>query len=217
MRRLPIPQIDGCLDLEPNYEDRPYNPWPDWDPATGYFRDLDVRKQVYRSVFAGACGVTYDHHAVWGFANARNGSINHADRDWTDAMQRPAGRQMQFLRALVESRPFFSRIPDQSMIVGDTGRGGQHIQATRDREGRYAFLYFPMNDEDASVDLGKLKAGRIRAWWYDPRTGIGTLIGVIDGGIEKQFRTPSYGPDWVLVLDDVAAEYPPPGLSRWEK
>jgi len=205
------------LDLEPNYEDHPYNPWPDWDPANGYFRDYDVRKQVYRSVFAGACGVTYGHHAVWGFANARNGSINHADRDWIDAMQRPAGRQMQFLRALVESRPFFSRIPDQSMIVGDAGRGGQHIQATRDREGRYAFLYFPVNDQYATVDLGKLKAGRIRAWWYDPRTGIGTLIGVIDGGIEKQFRTPSYGPDWVLVLDDEAAKFPPPGLSRWDK
>ena len=42
------------LDLEPNYEDHPYNPWPRWDPATGYFQDHDVRKQVYRSVFAGA-------------------------------------------------------------------------------------------------------------------------------------------------------------------
>ncbi|MEO8737471.1 MAG: DUF4038 domain-containing protein, partial [Edaphobacter sp.] len=39
------------LDLEPNYEDHPYDPWPTWDPATGYFRDYDVRKQVYRSVF----------------------------------------------------------------------------------------------------------------------------------------------------------------------
>ena len=46
-----------ALDLEPNYEDHPYNPWPRWDPATGYYRDLDVRKQVYRSVFAGGCGL----------------------------------------------------------------------------------------------------------------------------------------------------------------
>jgi hypothetical protein len=205
------------LELEPNYEDHPYNPWPDWDPATGYFRDIDVRKQVYRSVFAGACGVTYGHHAVWGFANARNGSMNHVDRDWIDAMQRPAGRQMQYLRALVESRPFFSRIPDQSVIVGDAGRGGRHIQATRDRDGTYAFLYFPASDLDATVDLGKLKASSIRAWWYDPRTGIGTLIGIVDGGTQKEFHTPSYGPDWVLVLDNEAAKYPPPGLSRREK
>jgi len=205
------------LDLEPNYEDHPYNPWPEWDPATGYFRDIDVRKQVYRSVFAGACGVTYGHHAVWGFANARNGTINHADRDWIDATQRPAGREMQYLRALIESRPFFSRIPDQSLILGDAGIGGQHMQATRDREGSYAFVYFPINDLDATVDLGKLKASSIRAWWYNPRTGIGTLIGVMDGGKEKQFRTPPYGPDWVLVLDDESAMYPPPGLSVWEK
>jgi len=203
------------LDLEPNYEDHPYNPWPDWDPATGYFRDIDVRKQVYRSVFAGGCGVTYGHHAIWGFANARNGTINHADRDWIDAIERPAGRQMQFLRALIESRPFFSRIPDQSLVVGDAGSGGQHIQATRDRDGGYAFIYFPAGDLNGTMNLAKLKASRIRAWWYDPRSGVGTLIGVMDGGMEKQFRTPSYGPDWVLVLDDDASAYLPPGLVRW--
>ncbi len=202
------------LDMEPNYEDHPYNPWPEWDPATGYFRDLDVRKQVYRSVFAGGCGVTYGHHAVWGFANARNGIINHMDRDWIDAMERPGGRQMQFLRALMESRPYFTRTPDQSMIVSTDRGGGQHIQATRDREGTYAFVYFPANDLDAAVDLAKLKASKVRVWWYDPRTGIGTLVGVIDGGQQKQFRSRPYGPDWVLVLEDEAAGYGPPGLPK---
>lgn len=205
------------LDLEPNYEDHPYNPWPDWDPANGYFRDYDVRKQVYRSVFAGACGVTYGHHAVWGFANARNGSINHADRDWIDAMQRPAGRQMQYLRVLIESRPFFTRVPDQSLIVGDAGHGGQHMQATRDGDGSYAFVYLPAIDTYFSVDLNKLRGKHIRAWWYDPRTGVGTWIGTFDGGKQVQFHTPSYGPDWVLVLDDEAANYSPPGLVRWAK
>ncbi len=46
------------LYLEPNYEDHPHNPWPEWDPSTGFFRDYDVRKQIYRSVFAGGAGVT---------------------------------------------------------------------------------------------------------------------------------------------------------------
>ena len=203
------------LDLEPNYEDHPYNPWPDWDPANGYFRDYDVRKQVYRSVIAGGCGVTYGHHAVWGFANARNGSINHADRDWIDAIERPGGRQMQYLRALVESRPYFDRIPDQALIVGESGEAGQHLQAARDRNGSYAFVYFPANDVLKHIDLGRLSGKRIRAWWFDPRSGIGTLIGTFDGGKPIEFRTPPYGPDWVLVLDDEAAKYPPPGLSRW--
>jgi hypothetical protein len=206
-----------ALDLEPNYEDHPYNPWPRWDPSTGYYRDLDVRKQVYRSVFAGGCGVTYGHHAVWGFVGKRNPVINFADRDWVDALQRPAGRQMKFLRELIESRPYFNRIRDESLIVGDAGKGALHIEATRDTEGSYAFVYFPINDLAATLDLTKLRAKRLRAWWYDPRTGVGTLIGMLDAGPEVEFRSLPYGPDWVLALEDPASGYPPPGLKPWKQ
>jgi len=200
------------LDLEPNYEDHPYNPWPKWDPSTGYFRDNDVRRQTYRSVFAGACGVTYGHHAVWQFAGPRREVINHADRDWIDALWRPAARQMQFLRLLVESRPWFTRVPDPLLIVGGAGEGGRHLQAIRDHDGTYAFVYFPQIDQEATIDLGRLRSGTVRAWWYDPRTGVATLIGDQAGGSPARFRTPSYGPDWVLVLDEVASGYAPPGL-----
>lgn len=202
------------IDLEPNYEDHPYNPWPRWDPATGYFRDHDVRKQTYRSVFAGGCGVTYGHNSVWQFAGARREVMNHADRDWREALWRPAGRQMQFLRYLVESRPFFARIPDQALLAGDPGAGGLHLEATRDAAGTYAFVYFPVNDLTAAIDLGRLSASQVRAWWYDPRTGIGTLDGETSGRTRRDFRSPPYGPDWVLVLDDPACGYPPPGLER---
>jgi len=203
------------LDLEPNYEDHPFNPWPRWDPSTGYFRDHDVRKQCYRSVFAGGCGVTYGHHAVWGFVGARNDVINQADRDWIDALQRPGGRQMPFLRGLVESRPYFDRIPDQALVAGDAGAGPLHIQATRDAAGTYAFVYFPMPDQTASIDLSRLRSPRVRAWWFDPRTGVATLAGEVEGGGARSFRTPPYGPDWVLVLDDPARGYAPPGLERF--
>jgi len=103
------------------------------------------------------------------------------------------------------------------LIAGEAGEGGQHIQAARDRDGSYAFVYFPAIDTYKKIDLGKLKGNRIRAWWYDPRTGIGTLIDTLDGGKQAEFHTPPYGPDWVLVLDDEAAKYPPPGLVRWDK
>jgi hypothetical protein len=205
------------LDLEPNYEDHPYNPWPRWDPATGYFRDHDVRKQTYRSVFAGGCGVTYGHHALWQFAGQRYEVINFADRDWVSALCRPAAQQMIFLRRLIESRPFFARVPDQSLIVGDPGKGGLHLRATRDRDGTYALVYFPLNDQSATIDLAKLRARRIRPWWYDPRTGVATLLEEVDGGRSRQFRTPPHGPDWVLALDDPARNYAPPGLKPVER
>jgi hypothetical protein len=201
------------LDLEPNYEDHPYNPWPRWDPATGYFIDHDVRKQVYRSVLAGGCGVTYGHHSIWQFATRRHEVINHAKMDWIRAIERPAGRQVGFLRQLMLSRPYFRRIPDQSLIVGDPGQGGLHLQAARDREGTYAFVYFPLIDLPATIDLGRLKAARLRAWWYDTRTGIATPIETPLNNKPQEFRSPPYGPDWVLVVEDADAGYAPPGLK----
>jgi hypothetical protein len=159
--------------------------------------------------------VTYGHHAIWGFVGHRNEVINHADRDWIDALQRPAGRQMQYLRRLIESRPFFSRIPDQKLIASDAGVGGLHIQATRDTEGTYAFVYFPMNDVTTRLDLSHLGSRKLRAWWFDPRTGVGTLIGTMDGAGQSEFRTPPYGPDWVLAIEAAEANYPPPGLDTW--
>lgn len=201
------------LDLEPNYEDHPFNPWPRWDPTTGYFRAEDVRRQVYRSVFAGACGVTYGHHAVWQFAGPRYEVINFADRDWVSALHRPGASQMIFLRQLVESRPFFNRIPDPALILGDPGKGGQHLVATRDVAGSYAFVYFPQRDQSARLDLDRLKARRLRAWWYDPRTGFAADQGEFAASGPRDFHSPAHGPDWVLVLDDVAKAYPRPGSA----
>jgi hypothetical protein len=199
------------LDLEPNYEDHPVSPWPRWDPALGYFRDHDVRKQCYRSVLAGACGVTYGHHAVWGFVGGRNDVINHADRDWIDALHRPGGSQMIFLRQLIESRPFFSRIPDPALVNNPSAGGALHITASRDREGTCAMIYFPTSDQSATIDLGKIHGAQVNAWWFDPRTGFAHPLGRIAGGVKKEFKSPAYGPDWVLVLDDASKDYAPPG------
>jgi len=199
------------FDSEPNYEDHPYNPWPRWDPATGYFRDHDVRKQCWRSVLAGACGVTYGNHAVWQMAGNRHEVINHADRDWRDALNRPGATQVRFLRDLLESRPFFRLLPDQSLILSDPGKGGDHLRAARDRDGTYAFVYLPHHDQPVKLDLGRLRGPKLRAWWYDPRSGLGTLIGEIAAG-PAEFVSPSYGPDWALVFDDPTAGYRAPGL-----
>lgn len=199
------------LDLEPNYEDHPVNPWPRWNPASGYFRDHDVRRQVYRSVFAGACGVTYGHHAVWQFAGERFEPINFPDRDWMKALERPAATQVRFLKELMLSRPYFERVPDPALLEANPPAGINHLEATRDKAGTYAFIYFPTADRAARIDLGRLAASRLRAWWFDPRTGVGRKFAEFEGTRVREFRAPSHGPDWVLVLDDVAAEYGPPG------
>ena len=72
-----------------------------------------------------------------------------------------------------------------------------------------------MNDMTARIDLSRLNSRKIRAWWFDPRTGVGTLIGMLDTAKQSEFRSPPYGPDWVLAIEAAEADYPPPGLDVW--
>ena len=200
------------LDSEPNYEDHPVNPWPKWDPANGHFRDYDVRKQLYRSVFAGGCGVTYGHHAIWQFCGPRNPGINHTDRTWFEAINRPGAEQVRYLRALIESRPFLSRIPDQGVLASDPGSGGQHIQATRDSNGAYLMVYLPTT-RAVSVQLASLTGTILRGWWYCPRTGQLSHIGKVEKTRSPvTFSPPFEGPDWVLVVEDGSQLTLPPGV-----
>ncbi len=199
------------LDGEPNYEDHPVNPWPSWDPASGYFSDHDVRRQTYRTVFAGGCGVTYGHHAIWQFCGERFAPINHADRSWREALDRPGACQMIHLRRLMESRPYFSRVRDPLLMASPNGEGARHLEATRDEHGRSAFIYLPQS-EPVQVDLARLSGERLDVWWYDPRTGVVTSQGSLPRVGLATFTPPSDGPDWVLVLDDSAQRFAPPGV-----
>lgn len=200
------------LDSEPNYEDHPVNPWPKWDPANGHFRDYDVRKQLYRSVFAGGCGVTYGHHSIWQFCGPRNPGINHTDRTWFEAINRPGTEQVRYLRALIESRPFLSRIPDQGVLASDPGSGGQHIEATRDSNGAYLIVYLPTT-RAVSVQLSSLTGATVRGWWYCPRTGQLSHIGKFGKTSSPvTFSPPLEGPDWVLVVEDASQFALPPGV-----
>jgi hypothetical protein len=110
----------------------------------------------------------------------------------------------------MELRPFFTRIPDQSLIASDPGQKSEHIRATRDAEGRYAFIYLPTS-RPVSVKLSPISGDRVRAWWYDPRSGQAEEVGQYPTSGEQEFIPPPDGPDWVLVLDDADQGFEIPG------
>ena len=192
------------LDAEPNYEDHPVNPWPKWDPANGYFRDYDVRKQTYRSVFSGACGVTYGHHAVWQFLSAREDTINHADRYWTDAINRPGAFQVGYLKRLIESHSTLDRIPDQSIIVEGQGEKGEYISAFRDKNNKYAMIYLPVGKKIV-VNTSFIEGDSIRISWFDPRIGKTESSSVVKKEAVTSFVSPTTGieNDWVLIIEKI--------------
>ncbi|MCX7681294.1 MAG: hypothetical protein N2508_04910 [Anaerolineae bacterium] len=112
----------------------------------------------------------------------------------------------------MESRPFLTRVPDQSILASEPGEGGAHVRATRDAEGSYAFVYLP-RPLPVTVHLGRLSGGEITAWWYDPCSGESSCIGRFPNCGTHTFTPPGHRPDWVLVLDDAAQGFPPPGQS----
>jgi len=198
-----------CLDGEPGYEDHPES----FDPKNGYLDDCDARKSAYWAVFAGAFGHTYGCHDIWQFLDpARFAPVTAARTPWREALKLPGADQMRHLRALMESRPFLSRIPDQSLIVSDVGTGAEHIRATRDADGSYAFVY-SASGLPFTLDMTKLHGSPLTAWWFDPRRVGAVPVGRVGQAGSETFTPPSSGPgcDWVLVLDDAARKFLPPG------
>lgn len=213
--RAPIKPV---LDGEPLYEDHPIA----FDAKKfGHSTVTDVRRTIYWDLFSGAFGHTYGHHSVWQMWDERRKPINNPLLPWREAIDQPGAAQMQHARALIESRPFLTRVPAPEIIVDGRvptsvpGAGRYRFVATRDSGGRYAMVYAPTS-RPFTVQAGAVRDARVRAWWFDPRTGRATAIGVVDGGAPATFTPPASGEslDWVLVLDAESARYPAPGSAQ---
>jgi hypothetical protein len=210
--RTPIKPV---LDGEPIYEDHPIS----FDAKKlGHSISADVRRPLYWDLFSGAFGHTYGHHSVWQLWTPDRKPVNNPLLPWTEAIDQPGAQHMQHGRALMESRPFLTRVPDPSAIVPAAvptsvpGAGRHAFVATRDSEGSYAMVYAPVGRTFA-VRMNVIRGPRVKAWWFDPRSGQATAIGTFANTGERAFTPPDRGEllDWVLVLDDEAKRFPPPG------
>jgi hypothetical protein len=206
------------LDGEPIYEDHPVSFRP---KELGHSVAADVRRPLYWDLFQGACGHTYGHHSVWQMYAPDRDPTNGPLMPWYEAIDQHGAAQMQHGRRLIESRPYLSRVPDDSVIVPSSvptsipGAGTRRFVATRDAEGTYAMVYAPVGRTFA-VKVDAIKGGKVKAWWFNPRTGKATAIGEFPNSGTREFTPPDNGEelDWVLVLDDAAKNYPPPGEVR---
>ncbi len=196
------------MDAEPGYEDMPDGLHT---LDGGYLDDYEARKSLYWALFAGAHGHTYGCNSIWQMWRQGREPLLWARRPWYEALHLPGSDQMQHARALLHSRPFLERIPDQSLIASEVGAGTHHVRATRDANGRYALIYLP-SGRPVELDLTRLSGERLVGYWYDPRTGTARSIGVIDKQARASFSPPGGGPDWVLVVDDAALGFPAPAM-----
>jgi hypothetical protein len=193
-RTPPKPTIDG----EPSYENIPHGlhdgSQPRWTAA-------DVRRYAWWAVFAGAAGHTYGENSVMQMlVPGRDKPSFSADTLWSTALDAPGAGQMRHLKTLMLSRPYLERVPDQSLIV-DNGERYERVLATRG-DG-YAMAY-TWTGRPFTMRLGVLNGARVKAAWFDPRTGQTQAIGSFENRGERRFVPPGGarpGNDWALVVD----------------
>ena len=210
--RIPIKPV---LDGEPIYEGHPVS----FDAKKhGHSVAADIRRPFYWDVFTGGFGHTYGHHSVWSMHSSRHDPVNSPIMPWTEAIDEPGASQVGIGRRLMESRPFLTRIPDDSVLVPTEyptlvpGAGTRRFVATRDARGSYAMVYVPVG-RTFRVRMDKISGPKVKAWWFDPRNGKATVIGTFASRGERAFTPPAPGEllDWVLVLDDASKKFPAPG------
>lgn len=198
--------VKPVLDGEPLYEDHPLGFRA---KEFGYSFDAHVRQYAYADTFSGACGHTYGHHSVWQMYEAKRQPINGPLLYWHEAIHRPGAGQMQYVKALLLSRPYLSRVPDQTIVVEPLD-GDDRITATR---GDGYVMVYSAQGRKFTVRMGKISGAKVKGWWYNPRNGAAMAREEYENTGTREFVPPSegFGSDWVLVLDDVGKGYPAPG------
>lgn len=209
----PKPTVNG----EPSYEDHPVNYAL---PGNGAFGDIDVRNAAYWTFFSGGAGYTYGAHPIWQFSDSLRPPYSDLTfRPWQEALELPGASDIIHLKNLIESRPLKSLVPDQSIILSGQGTGANYVSAIRGPH--HVWIYIPTGN-DVEVKAGVISGKSIRAFWYDPRTGVSTSIGTYQNKDSLTFEVPGMpgkvswlrtgrGCDWVLVLDDASINFPLPG------
>jgi hypothetical protein len=109
---------------------------------------------------------------------------------------------MQFLKNLMLSKPYFERVPDQSIIANQKEKH-DYLVATRGKN--YAFVY-TWTGRDLEINMGKIEGEKVKASWFKPADGTQTAIGEFENKGTQTFNPPGEekdGNDWVLILESI--------------
>ena len=198
------------LDGEPIYEDHPIS----FDAKKlGHSIAADVRRPLYWDLFSGAFG----HTRRASFRLADVDARSQADQQPARAVgggDRPGGRRANAARARAHRIAAVSHPRAGSRDHRDGQRPDERARvrlyqfvATRDA-GTYAMVYAPVGRPFA-VKMSVIAGPKVKAWWFNPRTGAAAALGTFANTGEQTFTPPDRGEllDWVLVLDDDSKRY----------
>jgi len=197
----PRPVING----EPRYENHPNR----FDAKNyGWMDDSDVRSAAYWTMLAGAAGYTYGCHDIWQMFDIQREPINGARTSWQESIHLPGSKQLRFMKSLLTSFPWQEMTNDQSLILNANPEDSSYVICAMGKERDFVLAYTPMG-KPLTIDLSKMNAQKVVAFWYNPRDGKSRKIGEYATTDKPEFAPWSIdrGSDFVLVIMDIAAKY----------
>ena len=171
------------IDMEFRYE----NHIPSANSKQPRINAHQIREAGYWNMLAGAAGLGYGAQDIWQFFEAGNPRLSYADyslfmkeqtatHNWRDAINYEGSYCMGLLRRLLEMRPWHQLVPDQGLIHFGQGILEDHIQSARAADGAFALAYTPFG-HPFTVQMDRIAGAKVKAHWYDPRTGRWKFIG----------------------------------------
>jgi hypothetical protein len=174
------------------------------DPNTDGGSPQNLRRQEYWTMLSGATGQLYG-----------SGYTDKIANGWSAANLDSTGvTQLGYLTALLQGRPWYQLVPDQSHTLLTAGYGtfsstasitsNDYATAARTPDGTLAILYMP-TARTITINMTQL-AATVTAQWYDPTNGTYTTItgSPFANTGTRQFTPPATNnagdSDWALVL-----------------
>lgn len=194
-----------AIDLEPMYGD--------------YFgKNINRTRHInWWGVFEGGFGTTMGSWNVWHLGE-RNWSEDKSRWEPPKSYTTGFATQIKHLGTLLQSRPMLKRQFDPDVLRPDTRHSGKdRIYSNRFLDGSCIMVYSPRGWK-FKVNMDHLNGTHAQIWWFNPRDGSYIDSGTIaNTGGYVEFDPPgligeAFGDkDWVLILDDQAANHNPPG------
>ncbi len=193
--KIPVkPTLDG----EPSYEGIPQGLHDTLQPK---WKDNDVRRYAYWSVFSGACGFTYGNSAVMQMHKKGEKTGSYGTKEsWDDAINAPGANQLIFMKDLMLKFHFEELVPYQSVFVNPGERYNHQVAL----KGDSSLLVYTYNGRAINLKSIPFNINQLKYKWYNPRNGEYSDGGKIANKKLVEFDPPGKmedGNDWVLILE----------------
>jgi hypothetical protein len=184
-----------------------------------------TREAAWNAFIAGSAGFTYGAEGIWQATHDMKDTWqvwNLAPTPWYEAIHKPAGEQMRFLKDFFTALPWWDMTPDAARVQWQgaptlNNKAAPYQRSTAD--GAVIAAYLPSHTSTYTGKAQGLESGETyQASWYNPRTGQYTAISaafVPDGNNEWKIPPqPSASSDWALLIQRISDRAATPNADK---